>query len=71
MQSMQSSPHLTMSDPGIWIANVANWRCMRGVMKKEPAVGFMHATYWTLFTSFIRIFCLSYLHRTSGAFKLN
>ena len=34
-----------MSTEGIWTANVAKCRCMRGVMLKLPAVGFMHAQY--------------------------
>ena len=39
------SAHLTMSVVGIWTANVTKWRCMRGVMVKDPAVGFMQAQY--------------------------
>ena len=41
-----------MSMLGICTAKVAKWRCMRGVMLKEPAVGFMHAEYWMFVTSF-------------------
>ena len=41
-----------MSMDGICTAKVAKWRCMRGVILKEPAVGFMHAEYWMLVTSF-------------------
>lgn len=33
-----------------------------GSMVKDPEVGFMHATYWQLWTSFSVSFCLSYLH---------
>ena len=40
-----------MSMDGIWTAKVAKWRCMRGVMLKLPAVGFMHAQYCTFCTS--------------------
>ena len=42
--------HRTVSTEGIWMAKVAKWRCMRGVMEKLPAVGFMQAancTFWT------------------------
>lgn len=39
---------------------------MRGVMKKEPAVGFMQATICVPDTSFCRILCLSYLEREDG-----
>ena len=42
-------------------AKVTKWRCMRGVMLKLPAVGFMDAAYWQFWISFSRIFCLSYL----------
>ena len=45
---------------GICTAKVAKCLCMRGVMLKEPAVGFMHAMYWQLSTSLSTIFCLSY-----------
>ena len=37
--------NLTMSVVGICTANVTKWRCMRGVMVKDPAVGFMQAQY--------------------------
>ena len=50
----------TTSLDGICTANVAKCRCIRGVMLKDPAVGFMHAMYCTLSTSFNTIFCLSY-----------
>lgn len=50
-----------MSALGICTASVTNWRCMRGVMLNEPAVGFMHAAYWQLMISFSTILALSYL----------
>ncbi len=55
------SSHLIISGCGICTAKVAKWRCMRGVIWKEPAVGFKHAINWVLHTSFCKILCLSYL----------
>jgi hypothetical protein len=55
-----------MSALGICTAKVTKWRCMRGVMLKEPAVGFMHAAYWQLVISLSTIFCLSYLLAKGG-----
>ena len=51
----------TISALGICTASVTNWRCIRGVMLKEPAVGFMQAAYWLLMISFSTILALSYL----------
>ena len=34
---------------------VAKWRCILGVMLKDPAVGFMQAVYCMFPTSFITI----------------
>lgn len=53
-----------MSTEGICTAKVTKWRCMRGVMLKEPAVGFMQAQYCVLVTSFRMILictCASHL----------
>lgn len=40
-----------MSLEGICRAKVVKWRCILGVMLKEPARGFIQATYCTLVTS--------------------
>ena len=45
-----------MSALGICTAKVTKWRCMRGVMLKDPAVGFMQAQYCMLVTSLSTIF---------------
>ena len=45
---------------GICTAKVTKCRCMRGVMLKEPAVGFMHAMHCELSTSLSTILVLSY-----------
>ena len=45
-----------VSGLGMWTARVTKWRCMRGVMWKDPAVGFMQATYCVLAISFITTF---------------
>ena len=50
----------TTSLEGICTAKVTKWRCMRGVMLKDPAVGFMHAVYWQFCTSLSTILFLSY-----------
>lgn len=42
---------------------------MRGVMKKDPAVGLRHATNWVLPTSFCRILFLSYLHSAMAKYN--
>ena len=52
-----------MSAPGTCTANVAKCRCMRGVMVKEPAVGFMQASSCELSTSLSTILALSYQPR--------
>ena len=51
---------------GICTANVAKWRCMRGVIVKLPAVGFMHAQYWMFDTSFSTTLAYVAAHRVSG-----
>lgn len=56
----------TISGPGICTARVTNWRCMRGVMLKEPAVGFMQAVYCELIISLRTILTLSYLQHRQG-----
>lgn len=39
---------------------VTKWRCMRGVIWKEPAVGFMAPTSWQATMSLSTILTLSY-----------
>ena len=39
---------------GCGVAKVAKWRCMRSMMKKEPAVGFIAATSCVLSSFFMR-----------------
>ena len=46
---------MSESWPGKSMASVMNSRCRRGLITKEPAVGFMHATYWQL----LMFFCVS------------
>ena len=41
------------------VPKVAKWRCMRSMMKKEPAVGFIAARYCTPRISFIVSFLRS------------
>ena len=36
------------------VAKVAKWRCMRSMMKKEPAVGFIAETSCVLSSFFMR-----------------
>ena len=50
----------TMLASGICTSKVQKWRCMRGVMVNEPAVGFMHASSWLESTSLSTILDLSY-----------
>ena len=55
---------LTTSAAGIWTAKVAKWRCIRGVMLKDPAVGFMQAQYCTLVTSLSTTLACNASHTT-------
>ena len=60
-----SLAYLTMSAEGICTAKVTKWRCIRGVMLKDPAVGFMQAQYCVLVTSFKMILICRAHHAVS------
>ena len=39
---------MRLTGPGSPMAKMANQRWSRGLIRKEPAVGFMAVTYWQL-----------------------